>query len=137
MKKVILPGILAGVLMLIIGMGVSYLFNFIFPSVAAEYNNIALFRPWSDPLMQIYFAYPFLLGIILAWAWDKSKSLFKGGQGKRAVNFGLAYFLIAGIPGMFITYSSFQLSFLIIFTWLISGLINGIIAGLVFVKMNR
>lgn len=73
---------------------------------------------------------------MLAWAWDKTKGLFKGSAEKRGINFGLVIWLISSIPGMVIIYSSFQVSLLMVFTWTLSGLVNGIIAGLVFVKMN-
>jgi len=51
MKKVILFGLLAGLAMLIVSLALGPLFNLIFPSLAAEYNNMKLFRPWSDPIM--------------------------------------------------------------------------------------
>jgi len=137
MKKIFWPGIVAGALLLIIGMGLNYLLNLIFPPVAAEYNNTAIFRPWNDPLMSIFFAYPIVLGIILAWVWDKTKILFSGNLGGRALNFAIFFWLIASIPGMIITYGSFQVSLLMVIIWLISGFINGIIAGLVFGKMNK
>ena len=137
MKKVVKPGILAGVLMLVAGMGLSYLLNFIFPSLAVEYENANLFRPWSDPLMSIYFAYPFVLGLVLAWAWEKTKKLFKGDDNKRGVDFGLSVWLITSVPGMIITYSSFQVSLLIVLTWTLSSLVNAILAGLVFARVVK
>jgi len=137
MKKIIKPGILAGIAMLIVGMTVSYLLHFMFPSLAAEYNNTNIFRSWSDPLMSLYFLYPFTVGLILAWVWQKTKSLFKGSVKQKGVNFGLAYWLVSSIPGMLITYSSFKTSFLMVLTWLIGGLVNGIVAGLIFVKMDK
>lgn len=61
MKKIVWPGIIAGVIMLITGMGLSYLLHAIFPSLIVEYNNTSVFRPWTDPLMSIYFVHPFVL----------------------------------------------------------------------------
>lgn len=136
MKKIIWPGIIAGAINLILALAVSYLF-IRFPQVAADYNNQKLIRPWADPLMSVFFLYPFLFGIILAWAWNKTKSLFNGSQTLRAGKFGLSIFLITSIPGMFVSYTTFPLAFLTILSWLLSGLIVSIVAGLVFVKMNR
>ena len=137
MKKILGIGILAGIAMLVVGFLLTLLFGAIFPSTAAEYENLEIFRAMNDPLMSLFYAYPIILGIVLAWIWNRSKGLFKGSPGKRAVNFGIAYWLVASLPGMIITYSSFQLSFLLVFTWLIGGLINGIVAGLIFAKMNK
>lgn len=136
MKKIIWPGIVAGVVMLVLGMVISYIFM-IMPAVSADYNNSAIMRSWQDPLMSLFFVYPFVLGIALAWVWNKSKSLFKGSAWKRGAKFGWTYFIIATIPGMLISYSSFPLSLFTILSWTISGLINAIAAGWIFAKMNK
>ena len=136
MKKIIWPGILAGILMLIAGMIVSSFMQWIFPSLAKEYAA-GLMRPWTDPLMMVFFLYPFLLGIILAWAWDKSKSLFKGTQAQKGRAFAGSIILISTIPGMFVTYTSFKISFLMVLSWLISGIIYSLIAGCLFSRMNK
>lgn len=137
MKRIILPGLLAGAAMLIAGFGINFLFGIIAPAVALEMKNPAIFRPWSDPRMMLYFVYPFILGIVLAWAWSKSKWMFKGPALHRGIYFGLAYFVVAGIPGMFITYSSFAISATLVLSWLISGFINGVVAGIVLAKLNK
>jgi hypothetical protein len=136
MKKIIWPGILAGIAMLVIGMAVSYLFM-ILPSVAADYSNSSIMRSWSDPLMSLFFLYPFVLGIALAWVWNRTKNLFKGNTWKRGLKFGFAYLIIATIPGMLISYSSFPLSLWTIISWIVSGFVNAVVAGLIFAKMNK
>ena len=137
MKKIVLPGVLAGILMAIVGMGIGYIFNAIFPSLMAEYSNTAVFRAMEDPLMSLFFIYPFILGIALAWIWDKTKGLFKGSFWERGAMFGLAFFIAGSIPGMIITYSSFQVSLLITSTWTLNGLTNGLITGWICAKMNK
>ncbi|OGM20685.1 hypothetical protein A2771_02510 [Candidatus Woesebacteria bacterium RIFCSPHIGHO2_01_FULL_38_26b] len=137
MKKIVIPGFLAGVVNLIVGMLLSQIYSFIFPSIALEYINPALFRPWSDPLMSLIFLYPFVLGFVLAWVWDKTKKLFEAkSEFERACKFGGAYWVIAGIPGMLITYSSFQVSLLMVLAWTISGFVEAVVAGFIFVKKN-
>jgi len=136
-KKIISVGLLVGVVNLVVGMLLSQIYNFVFPALAREYTNFALFRPWSDPLMSMYFLYPFLLGIALAWIWDKTKKLVEGKTAfERAYRFGLAYLIIAGLPGMFITYSSFQVSFTMVLSWLVVGFVEAVVAGWVFAKKN-
>ena len=135
MKKILIPGLVAGVAMLIAGMIVSQLINLAFPALMEEYKA-ALFRPWEDPLMSLYFAHPFVVGLALAFVWDKVKGLLSGGPLKRATNFALAYFIVATIPGMLISYSSFPLSILMILSWTLSSLIQAWTAGLVLAKLN-
>lgn len=136
MKKIIWPGLLAGVLTLISGMLINYLFM-LFPEVTVDYYNKNIMRTWSDPIMSLFFLYPFVQAIILAWAWDKSKGLFQGTTLKRGVKFGFSIWLIATIPGMLVSYSSFPVSLLTIISWTISGLVVGIISGIIFAKMNK
>lgn len=137
MKKILLPGIAAGVTLLVAGMALSFLFNAAFPSINVEYANTSLFRPWADPLMSVFFIYPFALGIIFAWVWDKTKTLIHGTDVQRGLKFGVAAWLVATVPGMIVTYSSFQVSLLIVITWTLIGLANGVISGLIFAKLNK
>lgn len=136
MKKILLPGLLVGLINLALGMGVSYLFMMI-PSVAADYNNPALVRPFEDPLMMAFFLYPFLLAIILAWVWSKVKTLFTGTAFEKGLKFGLSIFLVLTIPGMFVTYTCFPLSILTVLSWAVDGLISVLVAGVIFAKLNK
>jgi len=137
MKKAILSGLLAGLVMLVLGLAVGRLFDLFAPGLVAEYNNPALFRPWSDPLMSLYFLQPFLVALILAWFWTKLKGLVRGTNAlEKGLFFGLAYWLLI-IPGMLMTYSSFPLSLLIVFSWTVIALIQGLAAGWIFAKMLK
>jgi hypothetical protein len=136
MKKILLPGLLAGVINLALGMGISYLFMMI-PSINADYNNPALIRPFEDPLMMVFFLYPFLLAIILAWVWSKAKTLFTGTTFKKGLKFGLSVFLVLTIPGMFVTYTCFPLSILTVLSWAADGLVSALVAGMIFAKLNK
>lgn len=135
-KKIILPGLLIGLISFMASMVVSQIFKIVFPSIGAEYQNLALFRAQSDPLMMLFFLHPFLVGIILAWFWSKAKNMF-GEDMKGGIMFGLTYWVIATIPGMFATYSSMPYSLAIVTSWLISGLVTAIIGGIILVKLNK
>jgi hypothetical protein len=135
MKKTILFGLLAGVIMLAVGMLISQMFHAVSPSLKAEYENPNLFRPWSDPLMMLYFVHPFMMGVILAWVWSKIKTVLNAELGLLSgINFGLAFWCCTSIPGMFITYASFPVSFLMVFSWLFSNLVQMLCAGILFSK---
>jgi hypothetical protein len=132
-KKIFLAGVLAGVAMLVVNVVVS----FIFPSLRAEYLNINVFRPWSDPVMQLYYLEPFLAGILLAWFWKLVKAAFPNGRpARKALAFGASYWLVATIPGMLITYASFQVSFGMVLSWTLTGLVQAILAMFVIVRFN-
>lgn len=137
MKKILLPGIVAGIVMLIVGMVVSQLFGMVVPTLMAEYNNPNLFRPWDDPLMSLYFLYPFYLGIALAWVWDKVKLLVAaGGVLKRGATFGLAFFVVASFPGIFMTYSCHPYSLTMVISLWVGALVQLVCAGVVYARLN-
>ena len=136
MKKILIPGLIAGIAMLVAGMAASILYGMLVPTLMAEYSNTNMFRPWSDPLMQAFFAYPLVVGLALAWVWDKAKGLITGSLVQRALKLTIAYLIVATIPGMFVTYTSFQVSLAMIVGWTISGFVYAFTAGLVLGKMN-
>lgn len=131
-------GLFTGLVLFIFSFAVNWLMTFLFPSLTAEYQNSNLFRPWTDPLMMAYFAHPFIFGIVAAYLWDLLKDKIKGSKPEeKAMKFANIYFLIATVPGMFITYTSFRLSFLMVLSWAILGYFQAFIAGLVFVKVKK
>ncbi len=137
MKKIVVPGLVAGLAMLVVSMIVGKLFNLAFPSLMAEYQNTALFRPWSDPVMNIYWAQPFILGLILAWIWDMTKSLVAGGNAcVRGCRFGAIYWVVT-VPGMVMSIASFPLSLVMVISWSASILAQALTAGYILALMNR
>jgi hypothetical protein len=130
MKKIVVPGLAAGVLILIASLVLMQAFEAIVPGIAAEYQT-PLFRPWTDPLMMLFFLYPFILGIAFAWLWFKTKKVWK-----TPYEMAFAYFCVASIPGMFVTLTSMTISYAMIATWTLGGLIYLLCAAFVIEKMK-
>lgn len=123
-------GLIAGFVNVVLLLGVNWIVSALLPSVAIEYQNTAIFRSWQDPLMMAYFAYPFILGVVLAYLWKLLKA-------KNPLEFAKLYFVIATIPGMYISYTSFQLSQAMILVWTVTGFIQAYVAGYVFTKVKK
>jgi len=130
-------GLLAGFLNFIVGLGLNYVVNLAFPSIALEYQNEAIFRPWSDPLMMVYFLYPFILGVVLAYLWMFIQNRLEGDATLEAFEFAKFYFIVATLPGMFVTYTSFQLSLIMVLLWAAFGFVQVYIAGFIFAKFIK
>jgi hypothetical protein len=121
MRKTLVSGLLAGIAGLAASMIIGFAFHAAFPSLQAEYTS-GFFRPWSDPLMNIYWAYPFLIAYALIWAWKKASILFTASNSMLlALKASLAYMLIATLPGMVISYSSYTVSVIMVLSWMTSG----------------
>ncbi|MDD5221287.1 MAG: hypothetical protein PHV47_01640 [Candidatus Pacebacteria bacterium] len=138
MKKVILSGIIAGLLMLIVEFGITGLFG-LFPQVNADYHNPSIISAVSGSsiLTLVVFLYPFILGIIFSWLWGKSKSLFEGAWIRRGLYFGIVIgfltLFIFTIPAAIV--SSFSL--LTIVSLIVSALFKSMVAGMTFSRMNK
>jgi len=135
-RKIVFPGLLSGLAILLITLGHIAIVKYAFPSVAQEYLNIAFFRSTDSPLMVLFYARPFILGIILAWIWNNTKSLFQTTSWHRGLNFSLYYWIAATIPAMTLNYSIMQFSLTMIITWIITGFLNALVAGQIFAKTN-
>lgn len=136
MKKVIVIGLLAGLIMFVVSTVFSFVFNLGFPSVKQEYTNTQIFRPWSDPLMSLMFVHPFIVGIILAWLWTKLRAVLEPAGRKAWLYFSFGYLLFT-IPGMVISYGTFPISLLMILSWTLSNFIQAVVATLVFSKFLK
>ncbi|MCF8064541.1 MAG: hypothetical protein K9K65_10060 [Desulfarculaceae bacterium] len=135
MKRRFKAGMLAGLLILVILMGQSFISSWLSPTLAEQYNNTALYRPWSVPVMWLIFLYPFLLGLALAWIWDKVKGLLGSNFLTSAVKFAFAYWAAGVIPTMVMIYSCFPVTKWVILIWTVSGFFYGLVSALVFARM--
>jgi len=134
MKKVIFPGLVAGVVLLILSILGLYLNMWIFPDLAMQYFQPA-FNEQSSRIM-LYFIHPFIIAMALSWFWSKIKGILKGSFLTRGIEFGIIYALVATFPAMWLVFSSITVSLQMVATWFVLGLIQAIIAGLVCEMMN-
>lgn len=136
MKKIVVT-ISSAFAMLAAGMAIGYLFDFLIPSLKTEYQNTALYRPWEDPMMYLFFLQPFILCGTLVWGWARIKDHFTGSTGSKALQVALIMFFLTVIPGMLMTISSFKVSVVATATWTVSGFLQVLVAALVFIKMSK
>ena len=134
MKKILITGLIAGCILLVISYGGLYLGVRFFPSLFVAYDN-PLFN--SDGNRDVlFYMHAFIISFALSWFWDRFKSLFKGTFIMRGLEFGFVYSIIALLPVMWISFSSLDITFVMVSGWFLYGLAQAIIAGLVFAKIN-
>lgn len=133
-KKIILSGVVAGIVLLILSIVCLYGTIWLFPGLASQYYDPA-FDAQSSRYM-IYYAHPFVIGMALSWFWNRFKGALTGSFLMRGIEFGLVYALIAIFPVMWLIYSAISVSLPMVATWFLFGLLQGVIAGLVFEKLN-
>lgn len=134
MKKIIISGLVTGVILCVFSVLSLYLTIWFFPKLALQYFD-PTFNEQASRIM-IYFLHPFVISICLAWFWNRFKGILTGSFLTRGVEFGLVYVIIATLPSMWLIYSAISVSLTMVTTWFLFGLFQGVIAGLIFEKMN-
>ncbi len=133
-NKIILSGLSAGLVLLVLSFIGLYATALLFPKLAIQYFD-PVFDAQTDRYM-LYFAHPFVVGLALAWFWDRFKGILKGSFFSRGFEFGLLYWLVAVFPMMWLIYSAIDVSLSLVASWLVFGLLQGIAAGMLFEKIN-
>ena len=134
MKKIILSGLVAGVVLLILSVIGLYMTIWLLPGLATQYFDPAF--DTSSSKVMFYYIHPFVISLALSWFWSRFKGVLTGSFLTRGIEFGLIYVLIAIFPMMWLIYSALNVSLEMVATWFVLGLLQGIVAGLIFEKMN-
>jgi hypothetical protein len=134
MKRVVISGLIAGIILLLLNILGLYTTIWLFPGIATQYFSPAFN---AQPGRYIfYYTHPFVISMALAWFWNRFKDVLKGSYLTRGITFGLVYVLIAIFPMLWLIYSAMDVTIAIVLTWLAFALVQGVVAGLVFEKIN-
>ena len=107
LRKILIAGIASGILLFIAQFAFSMIGNLIAP-----YDVFAIggMRGRDDPVMLLFFAYPFVLSFTSAIVFDRVKAALGGsccgGSCCAGFTFGLILLLLVTVPSMFVMYSS-------------------------------
>lgn len=129
--------LLTGCGMLLIGITLGKIANVMSPALESEYANANIFRPGTDPKMSLFWFVPFITAGLMFWVWNLSKNRIKGSTyGSKGMNFGLIFWMLT-IPGMIMSYCTFQLSAAIVVSWAISNLAESLFAGVMYSRWRH
>jgi hypothetical protein len=134
MKRILISGLIAGCILFILSYGGLFLGIRFFPGLFVEYNNPLFNSDGSRDIL--FYLHAFIISFALSWFWDRFKGLLKGTFILRGLEFGIVYSIIALLPVMWISFSSLDITVVMVLSWFVYGLAQAIIAGLVFAKVN-
>ena len=134
MKKVLISGLLAGVILFIVSYGGLFLTIKFIPEIFVMYNNPLFESDGSRDIL--FYMHAFIISLALSWFWERFKGLFKGPFLLRGMEFGLVYALVALLPVMWITFSSLDITAFMVISWFLYGLFQAVVAGIVFARIN-
>lgn len=134
MKKIVISGLIAGVILFIISYGGLYLAIKFFPQLFIEYNNPLFNSDGSRDLL--FYLHAFIIAMALSWFWERFKGLFRGGFLVRGLEFGMVYAVVALLPVMWITFSAMDITFSMVASWFLYGFVQSVVAGVVLAWRN-
>jgi hypothetical protein len=102
-KNVILGGISAGFILLILMMVSGYLVNQVLPADISQYGGM---RAMNDPIMTLFYLYPFVVACAAAIIFDIVKGCLDGTQIRKGLMFGAMLICIMTIPSLYVMYTS-------------------------------
>lgn len=121
MRKFLISGILTGIVITIVSTIMNAIISTIWP-----YNLLSLegIRSVADPVMILYFLYPWVLGFALVYAYNYIERALKGNYITKGKKFGMLTWIVVSIPSAFLVWSS--MNYPIGFT------INSVIGSLIY-----
>ncbi len=134
MKLIALKVLISGVILLIISYLALFLMVKLVPSLAEQYYDPMFSLEGNKSWM--FFIHPFIISFALAWFWMRFKTLFHGNLITRGIEVGLFYGLIAILPSMWMIYSAFNVTLLMVISWGIYGIIQAVIAAIISARLN-
>src|SRR5215210_1175174 len=129
MKKVFRSAIIAGVILFIVSYGGLFLAIKFAPQLFVQYNNPLFNSDGSRDVL--FYLHAFIISFALSWFWERFKSLFKGAALLRGLEFGSVYGVVALLPVMWITFSSLDITVVMVISWFLYGLFQAVVAGIV------
>jgi len=134
MKKILVSGLIAGLVLLVLSVLGLYVTIWLFPDIAMQYFSPAF--KMQETRIMIFYLHPFVIGMALSWFWNQFKDILKGSFITKGIEFGVIYGLVASFPMMWMIYSAINVSLAMVATWFVLALAQGVVSGLVFEKTN-
>lgn len=134
MKKVLYSGLIGGICLFIISYGGLFLAIRFIPELFVVYNNPLFNSDGSRDVL--FYLHAFIISFALSWFWERFKPLFGGHFLLRGLEFGFVYAIVALLPVMWITFSSLDITIVMVLSWFFYGFLQAVVAGVIFAKIN-
>ncbi len=102
-KKTAIAGVTGGLLLVVILFGLNVVMN---PLVGYDPADFPGMRPMDDPLMLLFFLYPFVISFAAAYLYDTLCPILRGTLLQNGLFFGGLLLVIIAIPSNFAMYTS-------------------------------
>jgi hypothetical protein len=102
-KNIAVAGISGGTLLFVLLFGLNVIMNRIIVYDIVEFHGM---RPMEDPVMLLFFTYPFIVAFTAAYLYEILHPSLQGSVMQKGVAFGIILLVIMAIPSNFAMYTS-------------------------------
>jgi hypothetical protein len=102
-KNIATGGISAGFVLLILMVISGYLVNVVLPTDISLYGGM---RAINDPVMNLFYLYPFVIACAAALIFDIVKGCLDGTRVRKGLMFGAMLICIMTVPSLYVMYTS-------------------------------
>jgi hypothetical protein len=131
-KNIATGSISAGFVLLILMVISGYLVNIVLPTDISQYGGM---RAMNDPIMNLFYLYPFVIACAAAIIFDIVKGCLEGTPVKKGLMFGVMLICIMTIPSLFVMYTSMMWPVDFYISTLIWELISFPLMGILFARI--
>jgi len=131
-KNIVLAGLCGGVVLLVS----MFVFGMIATAIAPyDIATLGGMRAMDDPVMALFFLYPFVLSFVATILFDVIKDSLKGTALSKGLMFGLLLFMVQTIPSMFVIFTSMTYPLGFHIGSFLNGIIGYPVIGILFAKI--
>jgi hypothetical protein len=131
-KKILAAGISGGIVLFILLFGMNVIMNATIGYDVSAYGGM---RPMDDPVMLLFFAYPFVMAFAAAWFFGNVRNCIAGSGSQKGITFGIMLFLIIAIPSNFAMFTSMNWPVSFYIGNLITAVIGYPLLGILFTRL--
>ncbi len=102
-KNIVIGGISAGFVLLLLMIVSGYLVNLVLPADISRYGGM---RAMNDPIMNLFYLYPFVIAFAAAIVFNCISGCLKGTPARKGLMFGAMLICIMTVPGLYVMYTS-------------------------------
>ena len=132
MKKIIIGGVLAGLVILLTGM--------VFGALSSEMYKMSprvFWKPMGGDWFTKVIIFDLASGLVLACVFSIIKGMLPGTGLIKGISFGIIVWAVGPMLGLTMTYLTMAIRVKLIAVWALNGLVNYLLSGLVFELLDE
>ena len=131
LKQVLISGVIVGFVIESVDIVFNWLIQFIWPYNVLELGGM---RTLDDPVMFLFFVYPWVLGFALAYVFLYFEKTLEGDYIVKGLKFGFLMWVVISIPTAFLMFSSMNYPIGFTINSVVPPLVYMILSGIAIAK---